>query len=201
MFDPNANKLQKAAEARMRKACARLQVLAMKCVPEHLQENLILDVKDIQCGDPGCAPVDTVFTLVWGEGCRGVFGLPFAPDELEDDEWKDYFPDEETLQKWKSGIKARWPPKPPLRFTIGDPVECRIGPHPVKGWAPGRITKLDYSQPDWPPNMVAPYQVALQDGRLIFAPQDSDLVIRLRDPAGPSDPPSPEYPYLSSEEA
>ena len=39
---------------------------------------------------------------------------------------------------------------------------------------------------------VAPYQIALHDGRLIFAPQDSDNVIRLRPPAEPDAPSSPE---------
>lgn len=179
----------------MRKACGRLQTEAMTCVPAPLQDGLMLDVKDVQCGDPSCGgPVDTVFTLVWADGFRGIFSLPFSPDELEEDELQDYFPDEETLSQWKAGIKAVWPPKPPLRFAIGDPVECRVGPHPVKGWAAGRIIRLNYSQPGWPPNMVAPYQVALKDGRLIFAPQDSELVVRLRAPAGPDDPPSPPYP-------
>jgi hypothetical protein len=40
---------------------------------------------------------------------------------------------------------------------------------------------------------VAPYQIALHDGRLIFAPQDTDQVIRLRPPAAPDAPSSPEY--------
>jgi hypothetical protein len=39
---------------------------------------------------------------------------------------------------------------------------------------------------------VAPYQIALHDGRLIFAPQDSDNVIRLRPPPEPDAPSSPE---------
>lgn len=41
--------------------------------------------------------------------------------------------------------------------------------------------------------MVVPYQIALHDGRLIFAPQDTDQVIRLRPPAAPDAPSSPEY--------
>ena len=43
--------------------------------------------------------------------------------------------------------------------------------------------------------MVAPYQVLLHDGRLIFAPQDTDQVIRLRPPAAPDAPSSPEINY------
>lgn len=65
----------------------------------------------------------------------------------------------------------------------------------MKGWAPGRIVKLYYSEPSWPPNMVAPYQIALHDGRLIFAPQDTDQVIRLRPPPAPDAPSSPEINY------
>lgn len=63
----------------------------------------------------------------------------------------------------------------------------------MKGWAPGRIIRLYYSEPSWPPNMVVPYQIALHDGRLIFAPQDTDQLIRLRPPAAPDAPSSPEY--------
>lgn len=40
---------------------------------------------------------------------------------------------------------------------------------------------------------MVPYQIALHDGRLIFAPQDSDQVIRLRPPPAPDAPSSPEY--------
>jgi hypothetical protein len=196
MFDPNANKAEKAHKAKMKKACAKLQGWGMQCIPQSLQANIMIDVKDVQCGDPDCAPIDTVFTLVWSDGGRGVFGMPYAPDELEEEDLKEFFPDEETLTKWKAGKVAPWPPKPPLRFDIGDRVECRVGPHPVKGWAPGRVIQLNYSEPDWPPNMEAPYQIALQDGRLIFAPQDTDMVIRLRPPAAPDAPSSPEYPGL-----
>lgn len=41
---------------------------------------------------------------------------------------------------------------------------------------------------------MAPYQIALNDGRLIFAPQDTDNVIRARE-HNPEDPPSPEIPF------
>jgi hypothetical protein len=39
----------------------------------------------------------------------------------------------------------------------------------------------------------APYQIALHDGRLIFAPQDADNVIRLRPPPAEDAPSSPEF--------
>jgi hypothetical protein len=40
---------------------------------------------------------------------------------------------------------------------------------------------------------VVPYQIALHDGRLIFAPQDNDQLIRLRPPPAIDAPSSPEY--------
>jgi hypothetical protein len=70
--------------------------------------------------------------------------------------------------------------------------------------------------------MIVPYQIALHDGRLIFAPQDTDhvshppplhwltvhstkgacvlQVIRLRPPAAPDAPSSPEYAAQAYEE-
>jgi len=114
---------------------------------------LLIDVNEVICGDPSCAPVDTVFTLIWEGGGRGVFAIPLAPNEISQEDLIDFFPvslenflfvhqtviqtlsnkDEDTLTQWKAGKKARWPRLPELRYKIGDRVECRIGPHPVKG--------------------------------------------------------------------
>ena len=52
---------------------------------------------------------------------------------------------------------------------------CRTGP---SSWASGRVVQLHYREPAWPRGRVAPYQVALDDGDLIFAPADDDGVIR-----------------------
>lgn len=35
-----------------------------------------------------------------------------------------------------------------------------------------------YREANWPPGVFAPYQIQLDDGRLIFAPHDADQVIR-----------------------
>jgi hypothetical protein len=43
--------------------------------------------------------------------------------------------------------------------------------------------------------MEAPYQIMLHDGRLIFAPQDNDAVIRLRPPPALDAPSSPTIDY------
>lgn len=192
MFDPNALGDQKKLKMIRKKAVKDIKNWSMLKVPEALREGLIMDVKEVICGDPNCAPVDTVFTIAWADGGRGVFGLPFAPEELSQEDMDELFPDEETLSKWKAGEKVTWPKAPELRFDIGARVECRVGPHPEKGWAPGRVIRLYYSEESWPPNMVAPYQIALHDGRLIFAPQDVDEVIRLRPPPADDAPSSPE---------
>jgi len=194
MFDPAAAG-NKAAKANKKKAINDLKNQCMSLIPAELHEGMIVDVSEIVCGNPTCAPIDTVFSFMWQSGGKGVFAIPLSAAEVTQDELIDFFPDEDILRTWHSGKKARWPRLPELRFKVNDRVECRIGPHPVKGWAPGRIVRLHYSEPNWPPNMVAPYQIALHDGRLIFAPQDRDTVIRLRPPAAPDAPSSPEYEY------
>jgi len=61
-----------------------------------------------------------------------------------------------------------------LRFGIGEVVECRTG----DGWQKGKVIKLLYRDQGMPPGMVAPYQVLLEDGKLIFAPEDRDELVR-----------------------
>ena len=62
-----------------------------------------------------------------------------------------------------------------LRFALGDAVECNVG----DGWAKGKVVDLQFKEPGMPPGMVAPYQVELEDdGGLIYAPNDSNEVIR-----------------------
>lgn len=70
-----------------------------------------------------------------------------------------------------------------LRFGVGDRVECRIGSDPVTGWGAGSVIKTVYREANWPEEVFAPYQVKLDDGRLIFAPHDLEQVIRAGKPA------------------
>ena len=58
----------------------------------------------------------------------------------------------------------------PLRFKVGDRVKCCGGPN---HWESGTVIKLWWWQ-----GFYAPYQVELDEGRLIFAPEDSDRCIR-----------------------
>ena len=62
-----------------------------------------------------------------------------------------------------------------LRFKIGDAVECNTGE-----WSAGKVVALFYRDSSMPPGMTAPYQVELDNGQLIYAPADTDELIRAR---------------------
>jgi hypothetical protein len=51
-----------------------------------------VDVAEVVCGDPTCAPIDTVFTFVWQSGGKGVFAVPMTAAEVTKDELLDNFP-------------------------------------------------------------------------------------------------------------
>ena len=69
------------------------------------------------------------------------------------------------------------------RFQVGDRVLAKTD----QGWRGGTIYALQYREPEWPADKVAPYQIELdgvveqngQVGRpLIFAQVDSDKLVR-----------------------
>ena len=60
-----------------------------------------------------------------------------------------------------------------LRFAIGTRVECNCGT-----WMAGTVVKHFYAQKSFPEGMCVPYQVRLDNQKLIFAPADEDRVIR-----------------------
>jgi len=62
-----------------------------------------------------------------------------------------------------------------LRFALGDKVKCKTGD---TAWSGGEVVALMYRDEFMPPGMVAPYQVKLDDGSLIYAPADEDEVIK-----------------------
>lgn len=84
---------------------------------------------------------------------------------------------ETTLESHTSPPKTT-SPQGSLRFGLGARVECRISENPVDPWSIGTVVLHQYREPAWSCGTCAPYQVKLDDGRFIFAPQDSDEVIR-----------------------
>jgi hypothetical protein len=65
----------------------------------------------------------------------------------------------------------------PLRFDIGDVVECNLGGS--DGWQKGTIIAQTYRDASWPADKEVPYQVELlESGDRIWAPADDDSCIR-----------------------
>ena len=62
-----------------------------------------------------------------------------------------------------------------FRFGIGDLVRCKIS---VNQWRRGEVVALNYREDHWSEGMIAPYQVQLDSGQLIYAPQDDDRLIQ-----------------------
>ena len=76
---------------------------------------------------------------------------------------------EDALRVLRAALRAR---ETPLRFKVGTRVECCMG---TNQWEPGTVIKLWYFTQG---SHVAPYQVELDEGNLIFAPEDSDRCVR-----------------------
>ena len=61
---------------------------------------------------------------------------------------------------------------PTLRFKMNQRVQCNLG---NQEWATGTIINLWYEQS---PGTWMPYQIQLDNGKWVWAPQDNDNVIR-----------------------
>ncbi|EEH55485.1 uncharacterized protein MICPUCDRAFT_40998 [Micromonas pusilla CCMP1545] len=185
------SKEAKEAEKKKRAAIARVKKwVEQHMPPEYLEDRkCVVDVSEVQCGDPNCAPIDTIVRLIFPNECGTVFGVPCEAHEVEEEDILSMMPPDEYFAKWAAGEKAEWPlpPEPPdpgeipdveLRFKVGDRVQCCIARGP-DGWAPGVVVSLWYRAPMWPTGQYAPYQIKL-DGHdsLIFAPQDKDNCIK-----------------------
>ena len=92
MFNPTKAKSDKAEKAAKQKAINDLRTWSMELVPEDLREGLIIDVSEVICGDPSCAPIDTVFTLVWEPSGKGLFSIAAPPSDVTREELPDEFP-------------------------------------------------------------------------------------------------------------
>jgi len=64
----------------------------------------------------------------------------------------------------------------PLRFGVGDRVIVNLDAG--FGHVVGVVSQLWYREPGWPQDRVAPYQIELSDGTLIYSPRDSDDMVR-----------------------
>ena len=73
---------------------------------------------------------------------------------------------ERDLQEARDVLRSR---ETPLRFKVGDRVKCCVD---EGRWASGTVIKLWYTEDSFAQGFYAPYQVELDDGNLIFAPDD-----------------------------
>jgi len=62
---------------------------------------------------------------------------------------------------------------PELRFAVGSRVECNCGQ-----WMSGTVVGHWWRDANWPAGKIVPYQIKIDHGPTIFAPQDSDKCIR-----------------------
>ena len=92
MFDPNKAKDAKAEKAAKAKIIQQLRDWSLSIIPIDCHEGLNLDIREVVCGDPSCAPVDTIFTLLWPSGGKGIFAIPLEPHEITQDELIENFP-------------------------------------------------------------------------------------------------------------
>lgn len=110
-----------------------LIIILISCV-----SGLLVDVAEVACGDPTCAPIDTVFTLVWQSGGKGVFALPMLASEVTKDDLIDAFPVSlspplaDVLQRASNRPFSHHLPSVPCRMKIfcasGTPARKPGGP-------------------------------------------------------------------------
>ena len=104
----------------------------------------------------------------WAEGEPRVSKLVFIGKNLDHAELqREFLACLSTPEAREKRLKA-------LRFAIGDKVKCNLG----SSWGAGKVVALMYREDTMPPGMVAPYQVELDSGDVIFAPSDDDSVVR-----------------------
>jgi len=72
--------------------------------------------------------------------------------------------------------------RPSLRFDVGDTVECKMN---TGVFEQGVVVQHWWRAKNWPPNQIAPYQVRLNNGMLIFVPMDDPGIIRQGGEAAP----------------
>mmetsp|Transcript_37000 Transcript_37000/g.57875 ORF Transcript_37000/g.57875 Transcript_37000/m.57875 type:complete len:248 (-) Transcript_37000:104-847(-) len=91
-------------------------------------------------------------------------------------------PEVASSSSQRSALNGRGPKAPDeLRFKVGDRVKC-VCHKWGNQWEVGSIVKLNYREDNWSDSKPsAPYQVKLDKGALIYAPEDIDDYIQFQD--------------------
>ena len=116
--------------------------------------------------------MDGHFEAPWEEGEPRESKLVFIGKDLDPAELNASF---DACLDTEASRAAR---RTALRFKVGDEVECNVG---SDQWEVGEVVQHLYRDEEsgMPPGLVAAYQVRLRaDGDLIWAPEDTDCVVR-----------------------
>ena len=63
-----------------------------------------------QCGDPDCAPIDTIVRIIYQGQCGTVFGMPCEAWEVKPEDVEECMPPADFFECWKNGEQKQWPP-------------------------------------------------------------------------------------------
>ena len=180
LFDPAKVAEKRRLDSEKREALARIKAWAEEPLPEPARGRLKVTVNEVVCGDPACAPIDTVVEF-WGE-LRTGFGMPSRAAEVTHADLVSFLPDEDVLVAWARGFDAEWPkPAPPPamkpEFSPGDDVEAWLGGQ----WQPAVVTSVWHREKGWPLDAYVPYRVDVVDTmRTCYAPTVSHVRARRR---------------------
>lgn len=108
MFNPDAARARKAAASSKVNAIKQIREWAMPLIPEPARNGLVMDINEVACGDPTCAPIDVVFTMVWPNGGRGMFALPMSAAEVLEEDIQDLFPVSYILHSKPTVCENTW---------------------------------------------------------------------------------------------
>ena len=92
MFDPNAARRNQSLKVIKKNASKMVKEWILQMLPIDCQPGLNINVKEVACGDPNCAPIDTIVSLIWQSGGRGMFGIPLEVQDIQQDDLNEMFP-------------------------------------------------------------------------------------------------------------
>ena len=103
-----------------------------------------------------------------------MVALPYEAQDVTEEILDHLFPPADVLTAWMNGEDAAWPPPPndELRFEVGSQRRSAASGRTIGNLGPWWL--YGTRRRGFPPGFYAPYQVELDMGNLIFAPDDSD---------------------------
>ena len=73
----------------------------------NMQTNARTRGGSLRCGDPECAPIDTVVRIMFDNQCGCVLGIPCEAYEVEESDLDETMPPTEMFHEWKVGLNTR----------------------------------------------------------------------------------------------